>query len=145
MQNNPPDLESFKKLWFEQLQINAATQFRLDSNFIAAKFANADLTRYRLYITHLLFLYFKLNPCNDIISNHHFDFVHWMNGIERAQTIAKVTMRSKPDIQSDILFELPKHAVVSVYQDENPYWKKIRIAQNDQDLLGFVMSAYLKF
>lgn len=139
------DLENFKKLWFEQLLITKATQFRLDANFIAPKFANADLTRYRLYITQLLFIYLTLSPINGIISENNFDFVHWINGIERAQTTAKVTIRTKPDIQSDILVELPKHAVVSVYQDENPHWKKIRIEQNDQDLMGFVMSAYLKF
>ena len=139
------DLENFKNLWFEQLLITKATQFRLDANFIAPKFANADLTRYRLYITQLLFIYLTLSPINGIISENNFDFVHWINGIERAQTTAKVTIRTKPDIQSDILVELPKHAVVSVYQDENPHWKKIRIEQNDQDLMGFVMSAYLKF
>lgn len=144
-QNQALDFENFKEIFFEQLLITKANQFKLDAHFLAPKFANADLTRYRLYILQLLFLNLKHMPLQTTFNEAHTHFVQWVNGIERAQTTAKVTMRTQPDIGSDILVELPKHAVVNVYQDENPYWKKVCVVQNEQDLLGFVMSAYLKF
>ena len=137
--------EAFKDLWFEQLRIEPQRQLQLDKNFLSPKFANADLTRYRQYILSLVYILLQLNDKTMNIPTFMPLYVQWMNGIQQAYTTSKVTLRVEPNVKSDIVFELPKHAQVEVCEAPSPYWKKIRVTQENQELFGFVMSAYLKF
>ena len=138
-------LKIFQNIWTEQCIIQPETLKLLDPNYISPRFANADSSRYRDYLIRMLFMMLCINPIEMTAPQYLPHFVEWMNGIEQAQTTAKVTLRIHPDIQSDIVVELPKHSIVNVYADENPLWKKIRLAIDNQERFGYVMKAYLKF
>lgn len=137
--------KEFQTIWTDQCVIHADTLKLLDPNYVSPRFANADTSRYRDYLIRMLFMMLCINPIEMNAPQHLPHFVEWMNGIEQAQTTAKVTLRIQPDIQSDVVLELPKHSIVNVYADENPLWKKIRLAIDNQERFGYVMKAYLKF
>ncbi|WP_157883264.1 SH3 domain-containing protein [Acinetobacter sp. NCu2D-2] len=137
--------QTFEQMWHDQCVIHPETLKRLDPHYISQKFANADTARYQNYLIRLLFILLSVHPLEKQLPDYIHDYVAWMNGLEKAQTTAKVTLRSQPDIQSDVLLELPKHSIVNVYHDDNSLWKKIRLADVAQTQDGYVMSAYLKF
>lgn len=137
--------KNFHAIWTDQCIIHADTLKHLDPNYVSPRYANADASRYKDYLIRMLFMMLCIRPI-EINTQHDFPyFVEWINGIEQAQTTAKVTLRIQPDIQSDVVLELPKHSIVNVYADENPLWKKIRLAIDNQECFGYVMKAYLKF
>lgn len=144
-QNLEQTFSGFQTIWNEQFAISSNTLKQLDPNYISPRYANADTSRYKSYLIHLLFMMLCINPVEMKAPQYLPHFVAWMNGIEQAKTTAKVTLRMMPNIQSEILVELPKHSVVNVYTDENPLWKKIRFAIDHQERFGYVMKAYLKF
>ncbi len=144
-QNLEQTFSSFQTIWNEQLVIHSNTLKQIDPNYISPRFANADTSRYKQYLIQLMFILLSINPVEINAPQYLANFVEWMNGIAQAKTTAKVTLRIKPDIQSDMLIELPKHAIVNVYSDENTLWKKIRFSNDNQESFGYVMSAYLKF
>lgn len=137
--------QQFKQLWLEQVCISKQSHQLLAPNQPYARFRNAEIERYQIYLLHLFFILLSINEDTLKPASYMQAFVQWMNGIQPAYTTSKVTLRIEPNVKSEILFELPKHAQVEVCEEHSPYWKKIRVAQDNQDLYGFVMSAYLKF
>lgn len=137
-------LEQFKQIWENEVSITAETLKLLDPNKTQLKFANADTMRYQQFLLQALSYLLYLNQDTLQAPSYLTKFVEWLNGIEQAQTTAKVTLREAPNITSEIILELPKHTVLNVYSDPNPLWKKVRLLDKDQHF-GFVMSAYLKF
>lgn len=137
--------QAFREIWQEQCVIHPSTLQLIDPKYVSPRFANADAARYREYLMHLLFMKLCCASAHLHDSQEFAYFVEWMNGIEYAQTTAKLTLRSQPNIQSEVLIELPKHSLVSVYHDENSLWKKIRLNTDREEQFGYVMSAYLKF
>jgi hypothetical protein len=136
--------QEFHSIWSEQCVIDSNTLKQLDPNGLSPRFSNADTLRYRDYLIHMLFMMLCIQP-NLNVPDYLVPFVVWMNGIEQAQTTAKVSLRLQPDIHSEIVYELPKHSLVNVYSDDNPLWKKVKFSNNDQEHHGYIMKAYLKF
>lgn len=135
----------FQIIWSEQVSMSPNTLKQLDPNYISPRYANADTSRYKNYLTHLLFLILCIDPIEMKAPQYLPNFVQWINGIEQARTTEKTSLRIMPNIKSEVLLELPKHSVVSVYVDANPLWKKIRFVIDHQERFGYVMTAYLKF
>ena len=138
-------LNAFKNLWSQDIQLSAMSWQHFLPNQKAPYIANADVHRYQQYLIQVMFILSSTADQITQIPTYMPYLVQWLNGIQQAYTTSKVTLRVEPNVKSPILLELPKHAQVEVCEEPSPYWKKIRIHQENQDMFGFVMSAYLKF
>lgn len=136
--------ESFHHIWSTQIQLSDETQQCLYPHAKPYAQNNADTLRYKSYIEHVLFMLLCLQKCErSQIELHLLAFIQWMNRICIAATTAKISVREKPSINSQILIELPKHSSVTCLHDEDDHWKKITLSAHPE-ITGYVIGAYLK-
>lgn len=143
--NESEQFNAFKALWSQDIQLSQHSWQHFLPQQKPPYIANADVRRYQQYLNQVMFILCSTAQNLNQIPIFMPHLVQWLNGIQHAYTTSKVTLRVEPNVKSEILFELPKHAQVEVCAAPSPYWKKIRINQENQELFGFVMSAYLKF
>lgn len=136
--------ETFHDLWYPQIQLSVETQQLLNPNAQPYAPNNAETLRYRSYIEHILFVLLCLQSSDrSQIQLHLLAFIQWINRMSMAATTAKISVREKPSINSQILIELPKHSAVTCLPNEDDHWKKITLVTHPE-ITGYVIGAYLK-
>ena len=142
---NEEQFKSFLDLWSSELMITEQSHRILAPHQPYPRGFNAEIRRYQQYLLHVFFILLTTSEQPLKPASFMDTFVQYINGIQPAYTTSKVTLRVQPHIKSEILLELPKHSQVEVCAEANPYWRKIRIQDNDHDVYGYIMAAYLKY
>ena len=150
IQQNPNSifvLETFEKfhaIWEPQIVMTDFTFHQLHPTSTPPYRDNAATSRYKSYLEHMLFILLCMQHVEKSeLDDQLISFVQWMNRVYCAATTAKISVREKPSIDSQIITELPKHSAVTLCNDEDLYWKKVTIPSRPE-ITGYVISAYLK-
>lgn len=137
--------EKFKTI-FNNVQVSTQSRKILDPHCKSEQDFSSAIHHYKIALLTVLFLLLGFNRDNfDYNDEFITDYLGFIHHIYRASTISRISLRANPNIQSDVLMEIPRNTEVNVHGGPiHQHWVKVTLHFDDQDIEGYVQHSYLK-
>lgn len=140
------NLNEFEQMVLDIIRVSAESRLLLDPNCKSEQTFSSVILEYKKWLSKILFILLCCNPEKYTISEAVVDgLLQYLNQIYSAVCISRIKLRKSANIQSDVLYEIPRNTVVQVFgHDIQQHWVKIALYVAEQKYEGYVQRVYLK-
>ncbi|MDV7585562.1 SH3 domain-containing protein [Acinetobacter baumannii] len=134
---NDGDLNIFGQMIEKEVKLQDTSSITNNSDDFS------DFKKDFLYILFFIFCFYiqNLDKFND--SKEAVNF--FINSVEcKGVSVSHVSLRSQPNITSDIIITIPPNSLLKVYEEANNGWVKVQVNINNLDVEGYVSEAYIR-
>lgn len=138
--------EQFKTILANHVEISIASRQILDPSCKSELDFSSAINHYKKGLLTVLFLLIGFNHSKFAYTDEFiFDYLSFLNHIYSAMTISRIKLRLDPNINSDILVEIPRNTLVDVHgYPINMHWVKVTVMIENHKLDGYLQHNYLK-